>query len=242
MSDTTDEPSGFAAYAERIRANRELEPPPERVQARRLAAAMRDVIEHLVATKAPADVLEAAAAKLEAVVASLDGFPRGHTFAGFADGSFAEASNSGDTRAFFDSSPIMGLANPLAPPLQLQAVDGKVVGTARYGTAYEGPPGCVHGGFIAAAFDEVLGMAQSLGGRPGMTGTLTIRYRRPTPLNADLRFEAFFDRIEGRKIFTNGRLLYEGTVTAEAEAVFITVDFGKIADLARERGGADGEA
>ena len=37
-----------------------------------------------------------------------------------------------------------------------------------FGSAYEGPPGCVHGGFVAAAFDEVLGFVQSLGGQPGL--------------------------------------------------------------------------
>ncbi|HVM07412.1 MAG TPA: PaaI family thioesterase [Acidimicrobiales bacterium] len=209
---------------------------PQRAQARRLATAMRDVIERLVATKAPADVLEDAAAQLEAIAGSLAGYDRGHSFEGFGDGSFAESANSGNTHAFFDHSPLIGLANPLAPPLQLQTVDGQVIGAARFGSAYEGPPGCVHGGFIAAAFDEVLGMAQSLGGRPGMTGTLTIRYRRPTPLHADLRFEATLDRVEGRKIFTTGRLLHGDDVTAEAEAIFITVDFAKMAQLAREQG------
>ena len=235
MTDAHDESGPFSGYAHRLRETRDEEPTPQRAQARRLATAMRDVIEQLVATKAPADVLESAAAQLEAVVASLQGFPRGHNFEGFADGSFAEASNSGDPHAFFDHSPLIGLANPLAPPLHLEVVDDQVVGWARFGSAYEGPPGNVHGGFIAAAFDEVLGMAQSLGGRPGMTGTLTIRYRRPTPLHADLRFEATFDRMEGRKIFTTGRLLHEGNVTAEAEAIFITVDFSKMAELARQR-------
>src|SRR5947209_2294161 len=84
---------------------------------------------------------------------------------------------------------------------------------------------------LAAAFDEVLGMAQSLGGQPGMTGTLTIRYRRPTPLHTDLRFEATLDRTEGRKLFTSGRLHAGDTLCAEAEGLFIQVDFAKIAEL-----------
>ena len=66
------------------------------------------------------------------------------------------------------------------------------------GRPYEGPPGHVHGGFVAAAFDEVLGFVQSTTGQPGMTGTLTIRYRKPTPLDTDLRFEATVQRVEGR--------------------------------------------
>ncbi|HEX7168351.1 MAG TPA: PaaI family thioesterase [Acidimicrobiales bacterium] len=224
------EPPDFAHYAERLREVRQSEPTPQRAQARRLAGAMREVVEHLVATKAPAEVLEAAAAQLEAIVGSLEGYPRGHSFEGFA-----ESANSGDPTAFFDHSPLIGLANPLAPPLRLEAVDGRVVGEVRFGSAYEGPPGHVHGGFIAAAFDEVLGMAQSLGGRPGMTGTLTIRYRRPTPLHADLRFDAALDRTEGRKIFTSGRLFHGDALTAEAEGIFISVDFSKMAELAARR-------
>ena len=61
-----------------------------------------------------------------------------------------------------------------------------IKGTVTFGSAYEGPPGHVHGGYVAAAFDELLGMTQSLGGMPGMTGTLTVRYRRPTPLRTEL--------------------------------------------------------
>ena len=61
-------------------------------------------------------------------------------------------------------------------------------GPATFGSAYEGPPGCVHGGYVAAAFDEVLGSTQSLAGRPGMTARLTVNYRSPTPLHTELTF------------------------------------------------------
>ena len=88
----------------------------------------------------------------------------------------------------------------------------------RFGAAYEGPPTCVHGGFVAAAFDEVLGLAQSLGGNPGMTGTLTVRYRKPTPLHTDLRFEATLDGQEGRKLFTSGRVYAGDTLNISGSA------------------------
>ena len=217
-------------FPTRMREMLDAEVTPQRAQARRLAAAMRLVIERLVATRAPEDVLDEAAGALEAIASSLDSHPRGHSYEGFA-----ESANAGDPHAFFDHSPIIGKANPLAPPLALSVVDGMVQGTAVYGSAYEGPPGAVHGGYVAAAFDEVLGMAQSLGGRPGMTGTLTVRYRRPTPLRTELRFEGALDRVDGRKIFTSGRCFAGGDLTAEAEAVFITVDFAKIAQMMSDR-------
>ena len=53
-----------------------------------------------------------------------------------------------------------------------------------------------------------------------MTGTLTVRYRRPTPLG-DLHGEAHIDRVEGVKTFVVGHLADAGGVTVEAEGVFI---------------------
>jgi acyl-coenzyme A thioesterase PaaI-like protein len=104
-----------------------------------------------------------------------------------------------------------------------------------FGSAYEGPPGSVHGGFVAAAFDEVLGYVQSLGERPGMTGTLTVRYRLPTPLHTELRFEAELVGMEGRKIFTKAHVVGEGRVCAEAEGIFISVARERFAELEAKR-------
>ena len=223
----TDELPGIAG---RIEGMRRAEISPQRAEMRRMAEAMRLVVERLVATKAPAEELGRAADVLEEVAAALDGYPRGHLFEGFA-----ETANAGDPHAHFDHSPIIGRANPLAPPLELSVVDDKVVGRAVFGSAYEGPPGAVHGGYVAAAFDELLGMAQSLGGKPGMTGTLTVRYRRPHPLHAEISFEAELVRVEGRKIFTIGRSFADGELRAEAEGLFISVDFAKIAELMARR-------
>ena len=230
-----NEPGGGAAGAinaweERLRYALNREVTPQRAAQRRVGEAMRDVIEHLVATRAPAEVLESAATTLAGIAATLTAHPQGRLMEGFG-----ESANAGDPHAFFDSSPIIGKANPLAPPVRLEPAGDRVIGQVTYGSAYEGPPGCVHGGYIAAAFDEVLGMVQSLTGNPGMTGTLTVRYRRPTPLHVALRFEGELDRVEGRKIFTTGRLLRDEEVTAEAEAVFITVDFARIAELYARR-------
>lgn len=204
--------------------------PPARVQLRRVAAAARQVIDQLVGTGAPVDAISRAADHLEAAMAELAAHPQRRLYEGFA-----ESANAGDPYALFDHSPLMGMANPLAPPIELEIRDGVVHGRARFGAAYEGPPTCVHGGFVAAAFDEVLGLAQSLGGNPGMTGTLTVRYRKPTPLHTDLRFEATLDRQEGRKLFTSGRVYAGDTLTAEAEAVFISIDFSKFAELMANR-------
>lgn len=200
-------------------------------QKRRLAAAMRLVIERLVPSNAPVDELRRAAEGLERYAEALQAHPRlvrvhGH----------AESATAGDVGAFFDQSPLIGLANPLAPPLTIGRTGEKTAAASVvFGSAYEGPPGSVHGGFVAAAFDEVLGYVQSLSGAPGMTGTLTVRYRKPTPLHRELLFEAELVRVEGRKIFTAATVRADGEPTAEAEAIFVSVRPGRMEALMAQR-------
>ena len=200
-------------------------------QKRRLAAAMRLVIGRLVESNAPEDELSAAADGLERYAERLATHPRLRRLEGFA-----ESANAGDVAAFFDQSPVIGLSNPLAPPISVRrSGDRSAEAHARFGAAYEGPPGCVHGGWVAAAFDEVLGFVQSLAGSPGFTGTLTVRYRKPTPLHTDLRFEAEVTGTERRKTFATGRLYAGEVMTAEAEAIFVSADRARFQELLAQR-------
>jgi acyl-coenzyme A thioesterase PaaI-like protein len=197
---------------------------------RRLAAAMRVVIERLVLSDAPEDELRAAADALERYAERLRTHPQRDRIEGFS-----ETAPAGDATAFFDHSPLIGLSNPLSPPIALEAKGERAVGSVVFGSAYEGAPGCVHGGFVAAAFDELLGFAQALTGSPGMTGTLTIRYRQPTPLHTELRFEAHVSRIEGRKNFIEGRVYAGERLCAEADGIFITIDRERFRKLIESR-------
>jgi acyl-CoA thioesterase FadM len=54
-----------------------------------------------------------------------------------------------------------------------------------------------------------------------MTGTLTIRYRRPTPLYRELRFAAWVERVEGRRIISKGEVWADDVLTAESEGIFV---------------------
>jgi acyl-CoA thioesterase FadM len=72
-----------------------------------------------------------------------------------------------------------------------------------------------------AAFDELLGVAQAASGQAGLTGTLTVRLRSVTPLDQPIEFEAWVESVDGRKVTTAGRSTCQGTLLAEAEAVFV---------------------
>jgi acyl-coenzyme A thioesterase PaaI-like protein len=221
-----DDPNPIAY---RIHAASDRYTTPRRAALRRLADAARLMIERLVATDAPDDVIAAATADLEAAADRFADYNQGSLYG------FAEAANAGDPSAMFDHSPFIGSANPLAPPITLEVVDGRLLGRVVFGSAYEGPPGCVHGGYVAGAFDEFLGATQSLSGAPGMTGTLSIRYEKPTPLHTELRLEGELDHMERRKIFCVGRMFAGDTLTATAEGIFISMRTNQFTDLVTDR-------
>jgi hypothetical protein len=122
-------------------------------------------------------------------------------------------------------SPIRGVLNAVAPPLTIQVVDtdeGKRLrGEVCLSATYEGAPNTVHGGIVSALMDEMLGNAQRVAQIAGYTGTLTVRFRAPTPTYTPLVAEAWLDRIEGRKIFMIGTLHAGDVLCAEAEGIFI---------------------
>jgi acyl-coenzyme A thioesterase PaaI-like protein len=185
----------------------------------RLAEAVRRVTNQLVLTAATPAQLDAAAAQIEAIAESLDPVTPEWTL------SVPAFVNSRDPHGYFPFSPQIGLYNPLAPPVRVEVDDDDTVhGFVNLDAAYEGPPGCVHGGIIASLFDEILGIANITASLGAMTGTLTIKYRSPTPLKADLTFRARNVGVEGRKVFTNGTLHAGDTLCAECEGVFIVID------------------
>lgn len=186
--------------------------------AREVGEALRRVIDRLTATSAPPEVLRRVVAQLAPIEELLRPYGSVRSYRGAA-----EASGLQRDAAFFDWSPLLGLANPLAPPMPVEVEGDTIVGQVRFGIAYEGPPGCVHGGFIAAAFDELLGLTQSLSGKVGMTGTLTVKYRQPTPLHTDLRLEGWVESVSGRKVLTAGRMMAGDVLTAEASGLFISI-------------------
>lgn len=228
---------GSEAWPEWLRKAQADPPTARRAQLHRTGNALRLIVDRLHGSPAPAEELDAVATELERLADRLEAFPKRSLYEGFGEATLAGR----EPFAFFDHSPMLGRANPLAPPISLWA-DGDVLrAEAHFGSAYEGPPGCVHGGYVAAAFDEVLGSAQSLGGRPGMTARLCIDYRSPTPLHTDLRFEARVTGMEGRKTFTRGTLHAGDRLCAEAQGLFVAVDMSRVAELRAQREAAFGE-
>ena len=191
---------------------------PPGPELRRLADALRLVTDQTVRTDASPDVLAEAAAAVEQAAALLE-----PVTPPWAPSLPAMPLPEMAPHGYFPFSPMIGWYSPLAPPLECEVRDGAVFGRGTLGAAYEGPPGCVHGGIIAGLFDEMLGIANIVSGVGAMTGTLTIVYRSPTPLHSELRFEGRTESIDGRKVRTRGTLHVGDTLCAEADGIFIVV-------------------
>lgn len=196
-----------------------------------LARQLRRLIDATVANQAPPDALRAAARSVEDAVARLQPFlphpppPRYPSTAAFTN-----------LREVFPFDVVLGPFNPLAAPVEIEWHDPIAIGRVTFGTPYEGPPGCVHGAVIAGVFDQMLNAVNLMRGVPGPTRTLEIRYRKPTPLRRELRFEGWQERVEGREVHASGRLLAGDVVTAEARGVFVQLSTERIMRLLAPRG------
>ena len=177
-----------------------------------LAQSIRELADASIRTEVDDDEVRAAQAEVEAITARL----RRRQLPGSYGVRF---SSSGTSRAWGNA--VVGARNPVAPPVEVKTdPSGRAWADFRLGAAYEGPPALVHGGVSALILDQLLGEAAGAGGKPGMTGTLTLRYRRATPLGA-LRGEAHVDRVDGIKTYAVGHIADAEGVCVEAEGVFI---------------------
>jgi len=189
----------------------------EWVAKRRVADAIKQLTEALVTSSPDIEQMHAIAEKLESTAADFRDSPRIYGRSAWAvsgeHGNYAQISH--------ELNPLTGWSNPIAPPINMW-IDGDIArGTCQCNWAYEGPPSSVHGGMIAAIFDQFLGMTQVLGGQPGMTGYLHVNYHKPTPLNTNLTLEGRLAKVEGRKTITSGEMYANGVKTASCEGLFV---------------------
>jgi acyl-coenzyme A thioesterase PaaI-like protein len=199
---------------------------PARHATRRLAEALRslvaDVVDH--------DLTEAQALELLAGVEALAATAAGPHRPRYYETAALEQARA----AFVDFSPISGRSHPLAIPMETEWVPGPDGGLGvrarlRIGMAHEGPPHGVHGGVVAAVFDELLGHAQQAHQVRALTATLTVRYRAVTPVDEDLEMFAQVVHASGRRWAGRATCMAGDTLTAEAEALFVGVDLDAIA-------------
>jgi len=118
-----------------------------------------------------------------------------------------------------------GPANPTGLRLEfLLAEDGSVVSLPTIPNCFEGPPGYLHGGILATLLDEAMSKSVRAQVVTAVTGQMEVNYLRPVHSASPIRLEGRRLRCEGRKHWTEARILdTRGRVLAEAKGLFIEI-------------------
>jgi len=176
-----------------------------------LGAELRALANLITRTEAGADVLRDSAQRLREMAPALRERIRGLAEPASVDNLM------GGVRMF---NPVIGAGNPIAPPLRIEYGEDGVVGWCTLGHAYEGPPMYGHGGVSAMLIDQLLGHAAAASGHPGVTTDLSVRYRRPVPLDVPLRVWGRVTGTQGRRVSAVGGI----TTAAEPDVPLVEAD------------------
>jgi uncharacterized protein (TIGR00369 family) len=126
------------------------------------------------------------------------------------------------------------MKNPLGLNAQfLELEDGRLAAEFIATDEHQSYPGRAHGGVISAILDETIGRAVQVAFPEvfGVTIELTVRFRKPVPLNVPLRAVAEITRHTKQFFYGEGQLLLEdGTVAADASARFLQLPADKLVD------------
>jgi uncharacterized protein (TIGR00369 family) len=107
-----------------------------------------------------------------------------------------------------------------------EASAGEVTAETVVPEQYQGYPGIVHGGIVAALLDEVSGRAHIRGDPPRFmyTARLEVRYRRNVPVGQPLRLVGKAGKTKVHSALASAAIYDgEGTLLAEADAVLVDV-------------------
>jgi acyl-coenzyme A thioesterase PaaI-like protein len=118
---------------------------------------------------------------------------------------------------------IPGRAMPLLPPYVIdERGKGELRGRVTFTRFYLGGNAAAHGGSHALLFDDVMGHLSGQAGGMSRTASLTVNYRRITPLDVELTLDCRLDSIDGRKRFISARLYNPaGEVVADSDGMFL---------------------
>ena len=132
--------------------------------------------------------------------------------------------------------------NPTGIRLPAPEVEGgeSYEATLRFDERHQGGPGIVHGGLVGAALDEACGLLATWYRFPTVTARIFVRFRKPVPINVDLRVAARVQDSHGRRIHIDGQIRGLDDVLAEARGAFLHVPLEHF--LATPEGRAAGEA
>ena len=135
-----------------------------------------------------------------------------------------------DQRVYLDHGRAIGSYNPCFPEYEIRVEGETAWGTVSFPLAYEGPPGWVHGGFLAVFFDCAIQHHNCDFGVAGKTTSLRVEFRRPTPIQETLAFQVERSS-DARRITSRARIELGGEVLCRATIEAAAGDRSRLPDV-----------
>jgi uncharacterized protein (TIGR00369 family) len=135
---------------------------------------------------------------------------------------------------------VCGESNPAGVHVRFyEGEDGSLLARFTGADHHQGYPGRMHGGVITAIMDEIMGRAIMITHGEavwGVTAELSIRFRKPVPLDVELTAIGRIVSEKSRTFEGTGELyLPDGSVAAEGIGKYVKLDISRIADFDAER-------
>lgn len=183
----------------------------------------RELVDAVVLTDVDSEARRAAADAIAAITTALRAQQRPAPLflVRHEDGRVESMLNAGSGRLNPHAPPIEWIERPAEPPPGSEPRLVTVRARCTFTAAHAGSPNRVYGGVLACALDEVLGIAVNASGVPGMTVSLTTSMKGGTPLDVPVDIVARCTGSEGRKSYATGEIVADGTITAEASAIYV---------------------
>lgn len=108
-----------------------------------------------------------------------------------------------------------------------QPLENQLLGVITFGPEAEGPPGCAHGGAIAAVLDDCMGSAAWAGGHSVVAIALEVSYRKFVPLNHTFDLRAWIEKVEGKKVFLRAQISDGEVIHSEGKGVYLVINFAE---------------
>ncbi len=129
---------------------------------------------------------------------------------------------------------VCGRDNPWSLKARFLELEGEeLLGIFEPLQEHQSYPGRLHGGISSAVLDETIGRAITMHDPRawGVTVELSVRYRKPVPLDEEIRAVARITKDSGRLFEGTGEIvLADGTVAVEARGRFMRIPIDRIAE------------
>jgi hypothetical protein len=178
----------------------------------RLAREVRAVQDAVIGTAAPNDVVDSVIRQLAEITDQLEPY----SLSSQPTHGWDDTHRSAHTRTF----------GPVLEDVRL--TDHQMSARLTLNAFYLGANGAAHGGSIPLVFDQALAQLAQYRGSISRTAYLNVSYRAVTPVLKPLKVEGRLERIDGRKRFIHGTILYGEVVTAEADALYVALRPGQV--------------